>query len=91
MKPVSPEKIWALLIALTLGGAWLAESGQRSVWLTLVVAALIALKGRLVIDHYMEMRGANPTIRRVLHAFVTLVPLLVLASHGFGERLARLW
>ncbi|MDP1653517.1 MAG: cytochrome C oxidase subunit IV family protein [Rhodocyclaceae bacterium] len=78
------EKIWLLLVGLTLAGAWLAETGQAGWPLTLVVAGLIAFKGRLVIDHYMEMSAANRHIRRLLYAFVTIVPLLVIASHGWS-------
>jgi len=74
------ERIWLLLVGLTLAGAWLAETGHAGWPLTLMVASLIAVKGRLVIDHYMEMRSANTRIRRLLHAFVTVVPLLVLAT-----------
>lgn len=79
------EKIWLLLVALTGAGAWLAETGHSGWVLSFVVAGLIALKGRLVIDHYMEMASANRRIRRVLHAFATIVPLLVLLSHGWGD------
>lgn len=84
------ERIWLLLVALTLAGAWLAETGQAGWPLTLVVAGLIAFKGRMVIDHYMEITRANPRIRAVLHGFVTLVPLLVIISHGWGHLIKRL-
>jgi hypothetical protein len=83
------ERIWLLLVALTLAGAWLAETGQAGWPLTLVVAGLIAFKGRMVIDCYMEITGANPRIRAVLHGFVTLVPLLVIFSHGWGDVINR--
>lgn len=79
------EKIWLLLVGLTGAGAWLAETGHAGWPLALVVAGLIAIKGRLVIDHYMEMSSANTRIRRVLHAFATVVPLLVLLSHGWSD------
>ena len=84
------ERIWLLLVSLTLAGAWLAETGQASWPLTLVVAGLIAFKGRMVIDHYMEMTSANTRIRRVLYLFVTIVPLLVLLNHGWSDVLRRL-
>lgn len=84
------ERIWLLLLALTLAGAWLAETGHAGWPLTLVVAGLIAFKGRMVIDHYMEITGAHPRIRAVLHGFVTLVPLLVIFSHGWGDVIRRL-
>lgn len=84
------EKIWLLLIGLTATGAWLAEAGKSGWPLAFVVAGLIAIKGRLVIDHYMEMTGANTRLRRVLLAFVSLVPLLVFLSHGWSDVIRRL-
>jgi ABC-type amino acid transport system permease subunit len=84
------ERIWLTLVGLTLAGAWLAETGHSSWALAFVVAGLIAFKGRLVIDHYMEMTSANTRIRRVLHLFVVVVPLLVLLSHGWSDVLRRL-
>jgi hypothetical protein len=84
------EKIWLLLVALTGAGAWLAETGHASWFLTFVVAGLIAFKGRMVIDHYMEMTTANTRIRRVLHIFVTIVPILVLLSHGWSDVIRRI-
>lgn len=84
------ERIWLTLLGLTLAGAWLAETGQSGWPLSLLVAGLIALKGHLVIDHYMEMKEANRRFRRLLHAFVILVPLLILFSHGWGDLIRRL-
>lgn len=90
MKLGHAEKIWLLLVGLTAAGAWLAETGHASWLLTFVVAGLIAVKGRLVIDHYMEMTTANAKIRRLLYVFVSIVPLLALLSHGWGDVLKRL-
>lgn len=84
------ERIWLALIALTGAGAFFAETGRASWFLAVVVAGLIAVKGRLVIDHYMEMNTANTRIRRVLHLFVTVVPLLVLLSHGWSDVIRRI-
>jgi hypothetical protein len=84
------EKIWLLLVGLTGAGAWLGETGHSSWALAFVVAGLIGFKGHLVIDHYMEMRVANPRFRRLLHTFVTVVPTLVLFSHGWSDVLRQL-
>jgi hypothetical protein len=89
MKPGQAERIWLLLLSLTVASAWLAETGATGWPLSLLVAGLIAIKGRLVIDHYMEMRSANIRFRRLLHAFVTLIPILILISHGWGDVLRR--
>lgn len=90
MKPGQAERIWLLLIGLTGAGAWLAETGRAGWPLTLVAAGLIAIKSRLVIDHYMEMVRANRRFRHTLYAFVTLVSLLVVLSHGWGDLLRRI-
>lgn len=84
------ETIWLCLLGLTLMGAWLSENATHGTGLAGVVALLIALKGRLVIDYYMGMREANRRIRRVLYGFIVLVPLMVLISHFFGSTIARI-
>jgi hypothetical protein len=84
------ERIWLLLVSLTLASAWFAETGHSGWFLALIVAGLIALKGRLVMDHYMEMVGANTRIRHALYLFALVVPLMVLLSHGWSEVLKRL-
>jgi hypothetical protein len=84
------EKIWLLLVSLTLASAGFAETGHSSWPLALAVAGLIALKSRLVMDHYMELLSANTRIRRALYLFAAVVPLMVLLSHGWSEMLKRL-
>ena len=90
MAIAAAERVWVLLLALTAAGALLGETGGRGWALTLTVALLIALKGRLVIDHYMGMRDANRTIRRVLYAFVVVLPVLVILSYAYGAVIARI-
>jgi heme/copper-type cytochrome/quinol oxidase subunit 4 len=84
------EKIWLVLIGLTFAGALLGETGHAGWPLTLTVFFLIAFKGGIVIDYYMEMRSANTRIRNILRMFVALISLLVIVSHGWGEVIRRL-
>jgi hypothetical protein len=84
------ERIWLILIGLTFLGALLGERGQAGWLLTMTVVVLIALKGSIVIDHYMEMRSANQRIRNILRLFVMLIPALVILSHLWGEDIRRL-
>ncbi|MCM8855009.1 MAG: cytochrome C oxidase subunit IV family protein [Candidatus Thiodiazotropha sp.] len=84
------ERIWLMLIGLTFLGALIGERGQAGWLLTLTVAVLIALKGSIVIDHYMEMRSANQRIRGILRLFITLIPMLVIFFYGWGEDIRRL-
>ncbi|MCU7890814.1 MAG: cytochrome C oxidase subunit IV family protein [Candidatus Thiodiazotropha sp. (ex Ustalcina ferruginea)] len=84
------ERIWLMLIGLTLLGALLGEKGHAGWLLTLTVAILLALKGGIVVDHYMEMRSANQRIRNILRLFVMLIPILVIFIHSWGEDIRRL-
>jgi hypothetical protein len=90
MKAGTAEKTWLALVGLTLAGAWLAETGEAGTPLTLIVAALIGVKGRAVIDCYMELRDASPALRRTLYAFNLAIPALVLLTHWFGGAVARI-
>ena len=84
------EKVWLLLVGLTFAGAMLGETGEAGWALAFTVSLLIAFKGGIVVDHYMEMRSANQRFRNVLRLFITLIPILVLFSHGLGERIRQL-
>ena len=84
------EKVWLLLIALTIVGALLGETGNAGWPLTLTVVALIFVKGSIVIDYYMEMRSASQRMRNILRLFITLVPMLVIISFIWGEEIRQL-
>jgi hypothetical protein len=84
------DVVWLALVALTLGGAWLGESAEPGLPVTVSVAAALAFKGRMVIDHFMELGNANRSIRRLMRAYFYLLPLAAIATHLFGDRLARL-
>jgi len=84
------DLVWALLIGLTLGGAALAETSASGFWVTLVIAAIMALKGRLVIDHFMELADASPTIRTMVRLYGIVIPLLLILTYVFGPQIAPL-
>jgi hypothetical protein len=68
MHSTHAERIWLLLLGLTAAGAWLGENRRARLGAEPDRRLPHRLQGRLVIDHYMEMRDASPTIRRVLYA-----------------------
>jgi len=84
------EKIWLMLIGLTLIGIFFAETGRAGWLLTMTVVMLIVLKGNFVIDYYMDMRSANQRIRNVLRFFIIIIPVLVILVHAWGDEIRRL-
>lgn len=84
------DQAWLLLVVLTFTGALLAEHAESNFAVVLLVAAMTVFKGRLVIDHFMELGQASAVIRRVVGIFGLLVPLLLLVTWLWGPQLARL-
>lgn len=54
---------WLALLALTLL-MWFLRGNRGTEWLPFVVLVLVAIKGQLVIDRFMELRRA-PVLWRV--------------------------
>lgn len=84
------DLLWLLLLALTLGGALIGETAEPSLAITLVIVATMAFKGRMIIDHFMELKTANRTLRNLMRAYFYVVPLIVVLTTLFGDWLARL-
>lgn len=73
--------LWLLLVALTLGGSFLGETAEPGYLLLTVVVMTMAIKGRVVIDHFMELKNAHPLIRRLMQAYFYVLPLATITSY----------
>ncbi|MDO9064104.1 MAG: cytochrome C oxidase subunit IV family protein [Sulfuricella sp.] len=82
--------LWLLLVALTLGGALIGEAAEPGIAVTLVISLTMAFKGRLIIDHFMELKTANRTIRNLMRAYFYVLPLVTVLVYVFSEHFARL-
>lgn len=70
--------IWLLLLALTLGSVLLGDFAPPGLLVTALVAGVIALKGGLVIRHFMELDGRHPRLRGTMNLYFVVVPGLIL-------------
>jgi ABC-type nickel/cobalt efflux system permease component RcnA len=84
------DLVWLALITLTLAGAALGETAEPGLWITISVAAMMVLKGRMVIDHFMELGHANPGIRRMVRLYGVTIPLLLILTYLFGPQIAAM-
>ena len=84
------ERIWLILVGLTLVGIFFAETGHAGWLLTMTVATLIIVKSNFVIDYYMDMRSANKRIRNILRFFTIIIPVLVILVHAWGDEIRQL-
>ena len=83
------DLLWLLLVALTLGGALLGESADPGLAVTVIIALTMAFKGRMVVDHFMELKNANRTIRNLMRAYFYVLPAITVLSYLFGDWIAR--
>lgn len=84
------DLVWALLLGLTFGGAVLGDASRPGFWITAGIALIMAVKGRLVIDFFMELGGANRTIRRLVRLYGMAIPLLLILSYLFATQIAQM-
>ncbi|HZV54294.1 MAG TPA: cytochrome C oxidase subunit IV family protein [Rhodocyclaceae bacterium] len=82
--------VWIVLVALTLVGAWLGEAAEPGPWVALIVIVSMAVKGRLVIDHFLELATCNRRIRRLMRAYFYVLPGLALATYLYGDAVVRM-
>jgi len=78
---------WLMLILLTLSGGWMGKHAEPGFWITVVIAMMTFLKGRLVIDYFMELDEASKVIRRVVGSFSTIIPLMMILTYIWGDHL----
>ncbi len=81
---------WLLLVLLSVAGAGLGGRADAGVGVAVMVAVVMAVKLRLVCDHFLELRSAHQRIRLAVYAFAYGMPLLVVLTSAFGDTLARL-
>ncbi len=79
------EFAWGALVFLSLGGLFLGESGDPRLAITALIVGIMILKGRLVIDFFLELNHANPTLCRMVRLYGVSIPLLLLFSELLGR------
>lgn len=84
------DMIWLLLMAMTIANALIAEQAEPSLLVTLTICWIIVIKARLVIDHFMELKGASNYIYYLMNTYFYLFPILAILSWLFPEQLASL-
>ena len=87
-KPRQAILVWLFLVVATLGSAWLAEHHSLAGrWTGAAVMLVAAVKGRAVILHFMELKGAPRAWRVAFELWIWLCPGLVAALWAITEGL----
>lgn len=80
---------WLALVALTLFSLGIGQWFHGMVWLPLLVAAIVWVKGIVIARYFIESHLTHPFIRRVLRYFIAFTPVALVLVVFFGSQFAR--
>lgn len=68
------------LIAITLFNTFLGERFSSTILVSILIALTLTYKGFVVIDHFMELKGANKNLRLLMRLYFIIFPSLIIIS-----------
>ena len=72
--------LWLLMLALTCASAYFAEQPSLTMNLVMVVLLITAVKAAMIVDYFMNLRGAPRFWRVLLMTYVPAVSLVITAT-----------
>jgi hypothetical protein len=81
--------LWLMLIALTLFSAYMAEQAVPGLSSVVIMALVLAIKGRIIVDYFMELKHSNVILRRLMRAYFYVIPALIILVFLFPEHIAK--
>lgn len=82
--------LWLLLILLTLFSAYMAEQATPGLNSIAIMAVVLAIKGRIIVDHFMELKNAHVVLRTLMRVYFYVIPSLIILVYLFPEQIAKL-
>lgn len=83
------DYLWLLLIALTLFSAYMAERSTPGLSSILIMAFVLAIKGRIIVDHFMELKKSHKILRTLMQVYFYVIPLLIILVFLFPDQIAK--
>ena len=77
------EYYLATLIVITLLNTFLGEKFSSTTLVSILIAITVTYKGFVVIDHFMELKGANKNLRFLMRLYFVIFPSLIIVSAFF--------
>lgn len=81
--------LWLLLMTLTLFSAFIAEQETPGLNSILIMSIVLAIKGRIIVDHFMELKEAHLVVRGLMRAYYYVIPALIVLVYLFPEQIAQ--
>ena len=68
------------LIGITLFNTFLGEQFASTALVNILIALTVIYKGFVVIDHFMELKGANRNLRFLMRLYFIIFPMMIILS-----------
>ena len=81
--------LWLLLLLLTLFSAYIAEQETPGLNSILIMAVVLAIKGRIIVDYFMELKDANLVVRTLMRVYFYVIPALIILVYLFPKQIAN--
>ena len=83
------EILWMILIALTLFSADMAEKTNPGFDSVAIMALVLAIKGRIIVDYFMELKDSHVVLRTLMQVYFYVIPALIILVYLFPEQIAE--
>ena len=84
---LNPHRTLLILVIATAATFWVRADGLVGITAGAATLAIAAIKGRLVILDFMELRHAPNPWRSVISGWLMLVTVLLMVVYAFGPSL----
>ena len=81
--------LWMILVALTLFSAYMAEQAKPGLTSILIMSLVLAIKGRIIVDHFMELKDSHVVLRALMRMYFYVIPALIILVYFFPEQIAK--
>jgi len=81
--------LWLILIVLTLFSAYMAEQEKPGFNSIAIMALVLAIKGRIIVDYFMELKESHVVLRTLMQVYFYVIPALIILVYLFPEQIAK--
>jgi len=81
--------LWLTLILLTLFSAYMAERATPGLTSACIMAIVLAAKGRIIVDYFMELKEAHLVLRALMRIYFYVIPALIILVYLFPQQIAK--
>lgn len=81
--------LWIILVALTFFSAYMAEQAKPGLTSILIMSVVLAIKGRIIVDHFMELKDSHVVLRTLMRVYFYVIPALIILVYFFPEQIAK--